>query len=379
MKKIIFVGLMFASFTVAAQTVSLRVVQSNYNSTDPDGVGPATGSVSFRFEIFSSTPVLADALGLSVVYQSANLMAPSPLGTVVRLGTLATAVNWSQPINNQVGNTITPLSYGGQSFNTRMIIGFTQGEGTPNCAFGPSWTPVCEITYWTKGTGFPQGGYVVNEPGTILPQNELSSDGGGTLYQLESPNFNSPTPLGGALPVLFSSFDAKCSNNGTLISWSTAQEANSSKFEVERSINGSTWTNIGSVPAAGTSVSNRNYQQIDLFGGTALYRIKQIDKDGQSIYTDVARTNCQTKNISSVIYPVPTKDILNLVIKSDRSVRTQFLVYDMQGKLVKKVDAAVISGNNNFRINLIGLASGDYMLRSNDASLQLNKVFTIAR
>ena len=370
---------MFAGLTAAAQTVSLRVTQSNYSSTDPDGAGPATGSVSFRFEILSSSPVLADALGLSVLYQSANLMAPSPLGTVVRLGTLATAVNWSQPINNQIGNTIAPISYGGQSFDTRMIIGFTQGEGIPNCAFGTTWTPVCEITYWTKGTGFPQGGYVVNQPGSILPQNELSSDGGGTLYPLESPNINSPLALGGALPVLFSKFDAKCTNTGTLISWATTQEANSSKFEIERSTNGTTWASIGSVAAAGNSSSNRAYQQIDLIGGTALYRIKQIDKDGQFIYTDVARTNCEVKNISSVIYPVPAKDMLNVVIKSDRSVRTQLMVYDMQGKLVKKVEAAITAGNNNFRINLIGLASGDYMLRSNDAVIELNKVFTITR
>lgn len=136
---------------------------------------------------------------------------------------------------------------------------------------------------------------------------------------------------------------------------------------------------MGTVAAAGNSTADRNYQQIDLSGGTSLYRIKQIDKDGQFIYTDIVRTNCSIKNISSVIYPVPAKDILNVVIKSDHAVRTQLMVYDMQGKLVKRVDASILSGNNNFRINLNGLTSGDYMLRTNDAALPINKVFTIAR
>ncbi|MFZ4772066.1 MAG: T9SS type A sorting domain-containing protein, partial [Ferruginibacter sp.] len=181
------------------------------------------------------------------------------------------------------------------------------------------------------------------------------------------------------LPVLFSKFETKCTNTGTLISWATAQEGNSSRFEIERSSNGTVWTNIGTVAAAGNSSSDRNYQQVDLNGGVALYRIKQIDKDGQFIYTGVEKTNCLVKNITSLIYPVPAYDVLNVVIKSDRSVRTQLMVYDMQGKLVKNIDAPVIAGNNTFKINLIGLASGDYMLRSNDATIEINKIFTIKR
>jgi hypothetical protein len=242
-----------------------------------------------------------------------------------------------------------------------------------------TWTPFCSVDYWVTGSSYPQGGYFVVEPG-ILVATQAITDENFDDHQYLSPTYPTANPLGGgALPVLFTQFDAKCTNTGTLISWATGQESNSSKFEIERSANGITWSSIGTVAAAGTSSSNRAYQQIDLAGGSAFYRIKQIDKDGQFIYTEVARTNCQVKNISSLIYPVPAKDLLNVVIKSDRSVRTQLMVYDLQGKLVKKIDASIMSGNNNFRINLTGLAAGDYMLRSNDAVIELNKVFTITR
>ena len=378
MKKIILITLVsFLAIITNAQVISLRITQSNYSSADPDVAGPATGTVTFRFELISTANVLADGLGLCAVFQSANLM-ETPTNTTVPLGPLAAGVAWTQQVDNRAGN-VTAVSYGGQSFDRRMVVTFNQAAGIPNVNIGTTWTPICEITYWTKVTSYPQGGYIVNEPGSIAAVNEVSSDGGLSTYPLESPNLPTPTALGGTLPVLFSKFDAKCTNTGTLISWATAQEANSSKFEIERSSNGTTWTNIGSVAASGTSSSNRNYQQIDLIGGAAFYRIKQIDKDGQFIYTDVARTNCQVKNISSVIYPVPAFDVLNVVIKSDRSVRTQLLVYDMQGKLVKKVDASILNGNNTFKINLIGLASGDYMIRTNDASIELNKIFTITR
>lgn len=378
MKKIILITLVsLSAMVINAQVISLRIAQSNYSSADPDGAGPATGTITFRFELISTSNVLADGLGLCAVFQSVNLM-ETPTNTTVPLGPLAAGVAWTQQVDNRAGNN-TAVSYGGQSFDRRMVVTFNQAAGIPNVNIGTTWTPICEITYWTKGASYPQGGYIVNEPGSIAAVNEVSSDGGLSTYPLESPNLNTPTALGGSLPVLFSKFEAKCTNTGTLISWATAQEGNSSRFEVERSTNGINWTNIGTVQAAGNSSSDRSYQQLDLNAGTALYRIKQVDKDGQFIYTGIERTNCQVKNISSVIYPVPAFDVLNVVIKSDRSVRTQLLVYDMQGKLVKKVDASILSGNNTFKINLIGLASGDYMLRSNDASIELNKLFTISR
>jgi len=385
MKKIYILSflLVAAIANVGAQVVSARVIQTNYSSVDPDGPGPAfpaTGTVTYRVELISTAPILADGIGIVVAFQTANLMA-TPTSTLTRVGPLATAVNWFVTADNPIGNNIIggPFSYGGQPFNRRAVFAFNQQAGIPNCPVPTVWTPFIEVTYWTLGVGIPQGGYVTIEPGTTVPQNVISSDGGFTAYEFLSPFLNSPTALGGVLPVQFTKFETKCTNTGTLISWATAQEINSSSFEIERSTNGSNWTNIGKIAAAGNSTSEKAYQQVDLNGGNAFYRIKQIDKDGGFVYTAVERANCSSKNISTLIYPVPAYDVLNVVIKSDRAVRTQLQVYDIHGKLVKTLDANVQNGNNNFRINLNGLAAGDYVIRSNDATLELNKIFTIAR
>lgn len=383
MKKIFILSLLSFSVwsNISSQVVSARTVQTNYSSVDPDGVGgPATGSVTFTVELISTQAILADGIGIVVAFQTSNLMA-APGATVVRRGPLATAVNWTTNVDNQVGNNIIggPNVYGGQPFNRRSVFGFSQNSGIPNCPIQTTWTPYMEITYWTLSSSFPQGGYITIEPGTIVPLNSLSSDNGSTSYDYESPNLNAPTALGGTLPVQFTKFETKCTNTGTLISWATAQESNSSSFEIERSTNGSNWNNVGSIAAAGNSVSEKAYQQVDLNSGNAFYRIKQIDKDGGFVYTAIERANCAVKNTTTLIYPVPAYDVLNVVIKSDRAVRTQLQVYDIHGKLVKTQDANVQNGNNNFRINLNGLAAGDYIIRSNDATLELNKVFTIAR
>jgi hypothetical protein len=363
-----------------AQVVSLRVVQVSYSSLDPDGGGPATGAVLMRFEVMSTIPVYADGIGLSFVFQSTKLMAPPLTNNTVLLGPLApsSAPGWVQGVDNRAGTPITPIVYGGQTFDSRMLITFNQAKGTPNALIGTSWTAVAMVEYWTKGLTTPEGGYVVNQPGAIVSQIELSSDGGLSTYPLVSPNLETPTPLGSvAVPVSFTRFDAKCNSNGTLISWSTAQESNSRNFEIQKSADGTGWEAIANVPAAGNSATTRNYQQLDLAGGAAFYRIKQVNTDGQFVYSNIERTDCEVRNISSVIYPIPARDVLNVVIKWDRAAKTRLLVYEITGRFVQTTDADIIKGNNTFKINTTGLAAGDYILKSSNPDIVLNKIFTV--
>ena len=369
---------LIAGIMANAQVVSMRVKETSYSNIDPDGAGPAIGSVVMRFEMMSSIAVLADGIGFSAVIQSANIMA-TPTNTTVPLGPIAGGTGWVQGVDNRAGNAITPVTYGGQSFDTRMIVTFNQSSGIPNITIGTSWTPVCEITYWAKSASYPEAGFAVNQPGSVVPQNELSSDGGLSTYPIESPDLNTPTPLGTIAPVRFTKFDVKCNDNGTLISWSTAQEFNSSHFEIERSINGTDWKKVGKVNASGNSSVDNNYQQIDLYGGNAFYRIKQIDRDGLFIYTAIERASCKANEITSILYPIPARNELNVVIRSDRPLNTQLMVYDIQGKKIKAVSASIVTGNNNFKIDLTGLAAGDYMLRTGDASIEINKLFSIIR
>lgn len=381
MKKII--SILVAAMVINtgfSQEVSLRAVQQSISMVDPDGGGLATGSVTMRFEIMSSTPLQSVAFAVGFLFQSSSLM---PSGQpVTAVGALPPTWNVAA---NLPGNDLTApganlVTYGGQTFDRRVIIAFGQGATglTTNITTPNEWTPVCTVVYWTKGVSYPEGGNFSIEPGTILPQHSLVLSDGETELFFESPGSPFASPIGTVVPVLFSQFDAKCSTNGTLITWTTAQESNSSYFEVQRSVDGNTWKTIGSTPAAGNSALDRRYSQVDLEAGNAVYRIRQVDRDGQFVYTQqYQRANCQVKNISTLIYPVPANDVLNVVIKSDRATKTQLMVFDVSGKLVRKLDASVQNGTNNFRIELKGLTSGDYIIRSSDAGIDLNKKFTI--
>lgn len=188
-----------------------------------------------------------------------------------------------------------------------------------------------------------------------------------------------PTASSVLLPVHFSGYDVKCMDKGALLTWTTSSEQNSDRFDVQKSSNGVDWTTIGSVKAAGTSTTQKNYQFVDLNGGAAFYRIMQVDKDGRSAYTTIKATNCKVAQYDVILYPVPARDKLNVVIKSETSTSTGLQVIDMNGKVVYRASAQLNPGNNNIAINVSALPGGQYILMSTDPGIKIDKKFTILR
>ena len=182
-----------------------------------------------------------------------------------------------------------------------------------------------------------------------------------------------------SLPVAFSGYDVKCNDKGALLIWSTASEQNSEKFEIQRSKNGVDWVVIDNVAAAGNSDVQRNYQYLDLNGGIAFYRIRQVDKDGKFIYTAIKRTDCNINQMGITLYPVPASDRLTVVIKSDKAVRTDLQVVDINGRMVSRTVTQINQGNNNIVLDVTRLPAGQYMLTSSDPSIIINRKFTVLR
>jgi hypothetical protein len=92
-----------------------------------------------------------------------------------------------------------------------------------------------------------------------------------------------------ALSVKFLGFSLARRDNNVLVQWSTAEEVNSHSFEVERSLDGATWTKIATLRAKGTSASIANYSYTDrsVTAAIAYYRVRQVDNDGKYLYTAI--------------------------------------------------------------------------------------------
>jgi len=96
---------------------------------------------------------------------------------------------------------------------------------------------------------------------------------------------------GSVVPVELSSFTASIGGNNIILHWSTASETNNFGFEIERSQDKVNFTRIGFVTGHGMSAVPNSYSFMDceLANGVYYYRLKQIDVDGSSDYSNIIK------------------------------------------------------------------------------------------
>src|SRR5688572_5296990 len=112
------------------------------------------------------------------------------------------------------------------------------------------------------------------------------------------------------MPVNFTGFFAKKSGEYVQLTWTTNNEVNNSHFEIQRSADGRNWNTIGEV-AAGTSAINkytftdRNHSNT----GSSYYRLKQVDKDGQFLYSIIKTIHQNSAVAIATIYAASSQTI----------------------------------------------------------------------
>lgn len=131
-----------------------------------------------------------------------------------------------------------------------------------------------------------------------------------------------------ALPVTFGSFTAEKINTTAVLRWTTVTESNAERFAIERSNDGRTYTEVGSVKAAGNSNTLKSYQYTDIkpVKGNNMYRIKQIDRDGKYNYSDLRTLSFDDLKKLIAIAPNPAKDRVVLTVAGNtKTVQVRIL------------------------------------------------------
>ena len=118
--------------------------------------------------------------------------------------------------------------------------------------------------------------------------------------------------ISGALPVTLLAFEASVENTIVNLSWSTTEETNSDRFDIERSTDGKVWRNIGTVKAGENSISKRDYHYSDgnPAYGVNYYRLKMTDHDLTFAYSRIRQIKFEDFSLS--IYPNPVTEILKV-------------------------------------------------------------------
>ena len=107
------------------------------------------------------------------------------------------------------------------------------------------------------------------------------------------------------------SFRGKATGNSVTVLWSTTAENDNLYFTVEHSVDGQTFTALGTVPGAGTTSSTENYSYTHdpAPAGANYYRLKQTDADGQFTYSGVIVCNVAATT-GILLYPNPATSSL---------------------------------------------------------------------
>src|SRR6266403_2323727 len=91
----------------------------------------------------------------------------------------------------------------------------------------------------------------------------------------------------GSLPVKFISFTGKENNGDVILNWTVADEVNNDKYVIENSIDGKVFTDIGEVSGIKIKYNQYTFTQHNVVEPVLYYRIKQVDYDGATTYTNI--------------------------------------------------------------------------------------------
>jgi hypothetical protein len=142
-----------------------------------------------------------------------------------------------------------------------------------------------------------------------------------------------------------------------LLKWSTSNEINTDRFEIERSSDSRSFSSIGTVRAIGNGKTKNDYLFTDAqsLNGINYYRLKMIDKDGKFIYSAI-RSIDNLNSFDVRLYPNPVRDILALEGLQGTS---NISIISLQGSVLAKTTA----NSSIYTWNIKQLPSGTYYVR----------------
>jgi hypothetical protein len=151
------------------------------------------------------------------------------------------------------------------------------------------------------------------------------------------------------------------------VEWTTLTEINTERFEVEKSTDGKVFTKMGVVQARGNSTSRADYQLPDLSPATGAnyYRIKSVDQNGVTQYSNIVKVNVGNSNRSITVYPNPvTTNTISLQLNNlERGKYTITLTNKLGQHLYSSVlDHNGGSSTQTLRINAT-FPKGSYQLQ----------------
>lgn len=163
------------------------------------------------------------------------------------------------------------------------------------------------------------------------------------------------------LPIELLSFDAFEKDGDALLNWTTLSERNSDYFDIQRSMDGKNFETIGTVAAMGHSdkATNYSYRDDQVEGGQLYYRLKEVDFDGKTQFSQIATINILPQ-ISIDIFPNPFSEEVNIRFNQPVPGEYELVVRNVNGAVIRQI--TMQGGVTPQSLDLADLRSGVYFI-----------------
>ncbi|MCS7077980.1 MAG: T9SS type A sorting domain-containing protein [Bacteroidia bacterium] len=168
-------------------------------------------------------------------------------------------------------------------------------------------------------------------------------------------------------PVTEIKLTAQGKENYIALNWTTNVEANVKGFYLERSDdNGASFNTVTYQNSLGNSSSPRHYAHDDnsvIKNHTYFYRVKQVNKDGGVMYSNIAQAILlDGSNLSwgIEIYPNPISNQAQVVFNLSEDNNIKLSVYNAIGQAIINETYLLKAGSHTININTSSLSKGAY-------------------
>lgn len=259
------------------------------------------------------------------------------------------------------------------SFSPAAIDNVTVGDTVRWVWVSGRHTTTCDPASQGTGNSLPDGAATWNSPinATDPVFDYVVTMAGAYKYWCipHAPNMAGTFTASNALPVTLSSFLVSPSNANASLTWKTASEQNTDYFSVRRSSNGSEYTEIARIPAAGNSSGEKIYTFTDskISSGQQYYyySLAIVDKDGKHAFSDTKlfKNKLSALKLITSLSPNPVSGgHLMMTFNADKEGKMNVSVINAEGKTMLNTLMQAYPGVNNGHLHVGNLSSGNYSI-----------------
>ncbi len=171
-----------------------------------------------------------------------------------------------------------------------------------------------------------------------------------------------PFLFSGTLPLDWLYVKGMIDQGKAQISWGTASEKETDRFQVEHSVNGRSFAVAGELPATGSNGSSEQYSfsHAGLQNGMNYYRIKQLDKDGRFSYSQVITLLYRDNLAEIMVAPNPVADQLHIIQPQNKRL-IKLEIVNLAGNLV--LNQPYQSAQQVYTVGMGRLPAGNYVVK----------------